>query len=137
MRHQRGPLAPETGPAHPRSLLGLEKEERIPGARRPKETYRDAALCTQGASDATIPREVGAHVTSGSRQHWEAMLLKYRESLTSWETATPLLTTLYSPRSITHIYQLKVDPGHSGAPEQVCITPSLWLCPQCGSCRLV
>ena len=43
------------------------------------------------------------------------MLLKHRESLTSWEMATPLLTTLYSPWSIALIYQLKVDPGHSGS----------------------
>lgn len=115
MRHQRGLLAPKTGPAGPRSPLGLEKEACIPGAQRPKEAYRDPAPCTQGAPDATIPREVGAHVTSGSHQHREAMLPKHRESLTSWEMAAPLLTTPYAPRSIAHVYQLKVDPRHSGS----------------------
>lgn len=134
MRHQRGLLAPKTGPARPRSPLGLEKEACIPGAQRPKEAYRDPAPCTQGAPDATIPREVDAHVTSGSHQHREAMLPKHRESLTSWEMAAPLLTTPYAPQSIAHVYQLKVDPGTVGPAAAApvlgitCVHHRLWVC---------
>lgn len=36
-------------------------------------------------------------------------------ALTSWQMAMPLLTTLYSPRSIALSHQLKVDPRHSGS----------------------